>query len=192
MSRTPPERWPVRSLVGPRSAGIWSLGGVVRRCAGPSCDAGGRMATGAAPGVLTGTVIVQGDDLGRWVLTQQRSWDELRGPQRWMLQHVLGIQPTAAEEVQQGADLGGEHRGRTAIPGAGRSLERSPRARGDHRGRRGGGIPGREAGIRLGAFISNQRSRAADLAPERAEQLTALGMKQHTPPRRQNRRVTSW
>jgi hypothetical protein len=34
-----------------------------------------------------------------------------------------------------------------------------------------------ERQIRLGAWISNQRSRAATLTPERIEQLSAIGMR---------------
>ncbi|MFI9343957.1 helicase associated domain-containing protein [Streptomyces sp. NPDC052773] len=44
----------------------------------------------------------------------------------------------------------------------------------ERRQRRG---PRRERGIKLGAWVSNQRSRAATLTPERIEQLSTIGMR---------------
>ncbi|MGV4988925.1 helicase associated domain-containing protein [Streptomyces sp. NRAIS3] len=41
----------------------------------------------------------------------------------------------------------------------------------------GNGENQEEQQIRLGAWISNQRSRAATLSPERIEQLSAIGMR---------------
>ncbi|MFE7394099.1 helicase associated domain-containing protein [Streptomyces sp. NPDC056227] len=35
----------------------------------------------------------------------------------------------------------------------------------------------RDVGLRLGSWIDNQRSRATTLAPERVEQLSAIGMR---------------
>ncbi|MEU6777454.1 helicase associated domain-containing protein [Streptomyces sp. NPDC046759] len=44
-------------------------------------------------------------------------------------------------------------------------------------GKGGSGEDHEERQPRLGAWISNQRSRAATLSPERAEQLSAIGMR---------------
>ncbi|MFE5220183.1 MULTISPECIES: helicase associated domain-containing protein [unclassified Streptomyces] len=49
-----------------------------------------------------------------------------------------------------------------------------------HRRRRGRQPRRQEGGehhLRLGAWVSNQRSRAASLSPDRVEQLSAIGMR---------------
>ncbi|MFM9596580.1 helicase associated domain-containing protein [Streptomyces scabiei] len=44
-------------------------------------------------------------------------------------------------------------------------------------GKSGSGEDQEERELKLGAWIGNQRSRAATLAPERVEQLSAIGMR---------------
>lgn len=123
-----------------------------------------------------GTVIVQGDDLGRWVRAQQRSRDKLTGAQQWMLQHVLGVEPAVGEEARP-------KRSRAQIWADNLAAAAQFRAREGHLN-----VPrqhtetivtddGEERPIRLGAFISNQRSRAASLVPARVEELSELGMR---------------
>ncbi|MFJ4873394.1 helicase associated domain-containing protein [Streptomyces sp. NPDC088757] len=41
----------------------------------------------------------------------------------------------------------------------------------------GGGRERREVSLKLGAWVGNQRSRAATLTPERIEQLSRIGMR---------------
>ncbi|XIG72339.1 helicase (plasmid) [Streptomyces sp. SGAir0957] len=45
----------------------------------------------------TGDVVVQGEDLGRWITAQHYAFDQLTPAQQWLLD-VLGIEPADAEE----------------------------------------------------------------------------------------------
>ncbi|MFJ1610427.1 Helicase associated domain protein [Streptomyces sp. NPDC088253] len=131
-----------------------------------------------------GEVLVQSEDLGRWVRAQRLGWDKLTAVQQWMCEQVLGIEPAAEEEkpkprrtqadkwalnftaAQQFYEREGhlrvprQHVERIVIGGAG-----------------DGGEDQEERELRLGAWIGNQRSRAAKLSPERVEQLSAIGMR---------------
>ncbi|MEU9567062.1 Helicase associated domain protein [Streptomyces sp. NPDC048161] len=49
--------------------------------------------------VAAGKVIVQGEDLGRWVSAQRHGWEQLLPAQQWLLENVLGIEP--AEEAER-------------------------------------------------------------------------------------------
>ncbi|WP_331750639.1 helicase associated domain-containing protein [Streptomyces sp. NBC_00046] len=49
--------------------------------------------------VVVGKVIVQGEDLGRWVAAQRHGWEQLLPAQQWLLENVLGIEP--AEEAER-------------------------------------------------------------------------------------------
>jgi hypothetical protein len=46
----------------------------------------------------SGTVLVQSEDLGRWVRAQRLGWDKLTTVQQWMCEHILGITPATEEE----------------------------------------------------------------------------------------------
>ncbi|MFE7328183.1 Helicase associated domain protein [Streptomyces sp. NPDC057565] len=132
-----------------------------------------------------GDVLRQGEDLGRWVKSVRLGWDHLTGVQQWMCEHILGIQPaTEAEKPKprtSQADKWAMH-----LTAARQFYEREghlkvPRkhietiAAGGSDGSDGKGQEQRE--LRLGAWISNQRSRAATLTPERIEQLSTIGMR---------------
>ncbi|MFH8663244.1 helicase associated domain-containing protein, partial [Streptomyces afghaniensis] len=45
-----------------------------------------------------GTVLVQSEDLGRWVRAQRLGWDKLTGVQQWMCENILGIHPATEHE----------------------------------------------------------------------------------------------
>ncbi|MFI5617073.1 Helicase associated domain protein [Streptomyces sp. NPDC051567] len=130
-------------------------------------DAGGTLPLGP------GGAVVQGEDLGGWVRHQRLSWERLSWAQRWLLEHVLGVTPATGEEGD------GRARGSHAAAWAAhleaarrfRDRERHLRVPRTHVER----VDGRE--VRLGSWIANQRARAASLAPERVEALTALGMR---------------
>ncbi|MFE9790314.1 helicase associated domain-containing protein [Streptomyces goshikiensis] len=118
---------------------------------------------------------MQGEDLGLWLRSQRLSWERLSWAQRWLLEHTLGAAPAAGAElppprVAHRGGLGGA----PAPAGAARRFherERHPRVPRTHVERGGG----RE--FKPGSWMANQRSRAASLAPERVEALTALGMR---------------
>ncbi|MGW4551957.1 Helicase associated domain protein [Streptomyces violaceorubidus] len=124
-----------------------------------------------------GDVVHQGEDLGRWVRSVRLGWDNLTTVQQWMCEQVLGIEPAAEDEKPQprrtqadkwtmnyqAAKQFYEREGHLQVPR--KHVERivvEDQA---------------ERELRLGAWIGNQRSRAATLAPERVEQLSAIGMR---------------
>ncbi|MET9779154.1 Helicase associated domain protein [Streptomyces sp. NPDC006367] len=133
-----------------------------------------------------GTVVHQGEDLGRWVRTVRYGWDQLTTVQQWMCEQVLGITPASEDEKPpprrtqadkwamnyEAAKQFYEREGHLRVPR--KHVERI--VVGDH-GSDGSGESQKERELRLGAWISNQRSRAATLTPERIEQLSAIGMR---------------
>ncbi|MFD4262254.1 helicase associated domain-containing protein [Streptomyces sp. NPDC058534] len=97
--------------------------------------------------------------------------------QQWMCEQVLGIEPAAEDEKPQprrtqadkwamnyeAAKQFFEREGHLRVPR--KHIERIV------------GEDQEERELRLGAWIGNQRSRAATLSPERVEQLSAIGMR---------------
>jgi hypothetical protein len=139
-------------------------------------DAGEALPTQAAE------VPRQGEDLGRWVTSVKLGWDQLTTVQQWMCEHVLGIEPASEDEKppprRTQADKWAlnyaaakqyyEREGNLQVPR--KHVERILIGGGS-------GEEQEERELRLGAWISNQRSRAATLTPERIEQLSAIGMR---------------
>jgi hypothetical protein len=124
-----------------------------------------------------GEVLHQSEDLGRWVQSVRLGWDQLTTVQQWMCEHVLGITPATADEKPkprrtqadkwamnyEAAKQFYEREGHLQVPR--KHVERIV------------GEDQEEREHKLGAWISNQRSRAATLTPERMEQLSAIGMR---------------
>ncbi|MFF1699987.1 Helicase associated domain protein [Streptomyces sp. NPDC058257] len=124
-----------------------------------------------------GEILRQGEDLGRWVRSVRHGWEQLTTVQQWMCEQVLGIEPASEDEKPpprrtqadkwalnyQAAKQYYEREGHLQIPR--KHVERIV----------GEGQEEREH--KLGAWIGNQRSRAATLTPERMEQLSAIGMR---------------
>ncbi|MGW2449363.1 Helicase associated domain protein [Streptomyces sp. NPDC001675] len=146
-------------------------------------------AGGALP-TQPGVVVRQGEDLGRWVHAQQLGFDKLTSAQQWMLEHILGIEPAAEDEKPaprrsqadkwalnyEAARQFFEREGHLRVPR--KHIERIAVGGGENRGRYGeDGGQREEREIKLGAWIGNQRSRAATLSPGRVEQLAAIGMR---------------
>ncbi|MFF8392702.1 Helicase associated domain protein [Streptomyces sp. NPDC016172] len=138
-----------------------------------------------------GTVVHQGEDLGRWVRSLRLGWVKLTTAQQWMCEHILGIRPATENEKSkprtsqadkwamnyEAARQFYEREGHLGVP---RKHIETIVIGGD----RNGEVDGREDGegqeqreLKLGAWIGNQRSRAATLSPERIEQLSAIGMR---------------
>jgi superfamily II DNA or RNA helicase len=123
-----------------------------------------------------GEAVVQGEDLGVWVRAQRLAFDRLTWAQCWLLEHTLGV--TRATQEQRPprrvshADAWAAHL-EAARQFRARELHlRVPRTHVERVGDRE---------LRLGAWIANQRSRAASLTPDRTAALTALGMRWSTP-----------
>ncbi|MFF0164117.1 Helicase associated domain protein [Streptomyces sp. NPDC005263] len=133
--------------------------------------------SGEALPTEAGEVLRQGEDLGRWVQSVRLGWDQLTTVQQWMCEQVLGIEPAAEDEKppprRTQADKWAMHyaaakqfyerEGHLQVPR--KHVERIV------------GEDQEEREHRLGAWIGNQRSRAATLTPERMEQLSAIGMR---------------
>ncbi|MFF7705614.1 helicase associated domain-containing protein, partial [Streptomyces lydicus] len=137
-----------------------------------------------------GDVIHQGADLGRWVRAQRLGWDKLTTVQQWMCEQVLGIEPAAEDEKPQprrtqadkwamnyqAAQQYYQREGHLQVPR--KHTERiilSGEDR-DASGREDGEGPEVQE-LKLGAWINNQRTRAATLTAERVEQLSNIGMR---------------
>ncbi|MGW7283597.1 Helicase associated domain protein [Streptomyces sp. NPDC054844] len=134
-------------------------------------EAGGTLPT------TPGDVVHQGEDLGRWVRSVRYGWDNLTTVQQWLCEQVLGITPAADDEKPrprrsqadkwamnyQAAKQFYEREGHLQVRR--KHIERTV------------GEDGQERELRLGAWVGNQRSRAATLSPERMEQLSAIGMR---------------
>jgi superfamily II DNA or RNA helicase len=124
-----------------------------------------------------GDVVRQGEDLGRWVQSVRLGWDQLTTVQQWMCEHVLGLEPASEDERPkprrtqadkwamnyQAAKQFYEREGHLQVPR--KWVERIISEDQEEREHK------------LGAWIGNQRSRAATLTPERMELLSAIGMR---------------
>jgi hypothetical protein len=124
-----------------------------------------------------GDVVRQGEDLGRWVQSVRLGWDQLTTVQQWMCEQVLGIEPASEDEKPKprrtqadkwalnyaAAKQFYEREGHLQVP-----RKWVERIVGEDR---------EEREHKLGAWIGNQRSRAATLTPERIELLSAIGMR---------------
>ncbi|SPF07280.1 putative helicase [Streptomyces sp. MA5143a] len=131
-----------------------------------------------------GIVVRQGEDLGRWVRAQRLGWDKLTGVQQWMLQHVLGV-TLATEDEKPKPRTSRADKWAANLAAAEQYYQREghlrvPRQHVERIVICGDGDSGEdreERELRLGAWVGNQRRRAATLSPERIEQLTAIGMR---------------
>ena len=113
-----------------------------------------------------GLVVVDGDDLGKWAAAQRASFTRLTTTQQWMLTRMLNI--TAAPAKRTRAEMRAQN-----VAAARQYYQREghlevPRSHTEH-------ING-EA-VRLGAWISQQRVKAAKLTSEQTKELSAFGMR---------------
>ncbi|MEV8535570.1 Helicase associated domain protein [Streptomyces sp. NPDC051211] len=129
------------------------------------------LSAGGALPARPGETVLQGEDLGLWVRGQRLGWARLSWAQRWLLEHVLGV--TAAAESERPEPRRSQAEKWAAQLAAARQF----RAREQHlRVPRGHVERVGVQELRLGAWIANQRARAASLPAERVRELDALGM----------------
>lgn len=140
-----------------------------------------RLEAGGELPMEPGDVVHQGEDLGRWVMSVRLGWDQLTTVQQWMCEHVLGIQPATEDEKPKPRTSQAE-KWAMHLAAAKQYYEREGHLRVPRKHieaisvwRNGKYQEQRE--FKLGAWISNQRSRAARLAPERIDQLSKIGMR---------------
>ncbi|MFE2036209.1 helicase associated domain-containing protein [Streptomyces scopuliridis] len=147
-----------------------------QRCFHPTrlhLDTGGTLPTTA------GEIVHRGEDLGRWVRAQRLGWARLTGAQQWMCEQVLGIEPADENEkpkprTQPGRQVGAAPRGRPAVlptrgtpEGPAQSTWRRSPCQPAAGSGGSGGEDQEQRDLQLGAWVSNQRSRAATPTPER-------------------------
>ncbi|OEJ20980.1 hypothetical protein AS594_40045 [Streptomyces agglomeratus] len=138
----------------------------------------------AAPGgalahVEPGTV-VHGIDLGRWLATQRRDWHLLQDGQRERLA-ALGVGPAEKPAVPAQARRAA---GRASGRASGGAFERGIAALAQYKAREGKAVVPRGhveelpdgTSVRLGVWLSNNRSRRAGLSQGQREQLAGLGL----------------
>ncbi|MDX3186611.1 Helicase associated domain protein [[Kitasatospora] papulosa] len=129
-----------------------------------------------------GQALAQGEDLGRWVQTVRTGWDKLTGAQQWMCDQVLGIEPADEAEKPKASTSQAQKWG-LHLAAAQQFFEREGHLKVPRKHIETISIPGaaesqeEERPLKLGAWVANQRSRAATLTPERAEQLSTIGMR---------------
>lgn len=133
------------------------------------------LCTGGAFPDREGVLVLQGEDIGRWVQTQQEEWGALSAAQQWLLGEVLGIKPPLEQPPNRVAE---PRRSRA------QKWEANLVAACQYRTREGHlNVPRSHIEIvdgsaqALGVFIANSRARKAKLAAERVEELSALGMR---------------
>ncbi|MGW2651713.1 Helicase associated domain protein [Streptomyces sp. NPDC001393] len=134
--------------------------------------------TGGALPMSRGEVVHQGEDLGRWVRSVRYGWGKLTTVQQWMCEHILAIEPADENEKPKPrrtqADKWAMNYAAARQYYQREGHLRVPRK---HIETIVTGDDQQEHELRLGAWISNQRSRAATLSPERIEQLSNIGMR---------------
>jgi superfamily II DNA or RNA helicase len=127
-----------------------------------------------------GLVIHRGEDLGRWVRAQRLGFDKLTTVQQWMCEHILGITPATEDEKPKPRTSQAE-KWAMHLAAARQFFERERHLQVPRKHVEtivvGSGEEQEERELRLGAWIGNQRSRAATLTPERMEQLSKIGMR---------------
>ncbi|MGW0771960.1 helicase associated domain-containing protein [Streptomyces sp. NPDC002676] len=105
---------------------------------------------------------------------------QLTALQQWMCDHALDIGP-AAEDEKPKPRRSQADKWATTYEAAKQYYEREGHLRVPRRHIEqivvGDGEDQKEQELRIGAWIGNQRSRAAALSPERVEQLSAIGMR---------------
>ncbi|MFH8805589.1 helicase associated domain-containing protein [Streptomyces sp. NPDC017936] len=140
-------------------------------------EAGGMLPTSS------GDVVRQGEDLGRWVRSVRLGWDKLTGVQQWMCENILGIQP-AGEDEKPKPRTSQADKWALNLAAAKQFYEREGHLRVPRKhverivvGSDGSGEGQGVREVKLGAWIGNQRSRAATLSLERVDQLSVIGMR---------------
>ncbi|MFJ2746177.1 Helicase associated domain protein [Streptomyces sp. NPDC087440] len=130
----------------------------------------------------SGEVVVQGEDLGRWVQGCRFGWDALLPAQQWLLDNVLGLEPAGEDEQPVKRTQDDKWQLNLAAAKAFYAREghlRVPRKHEESMGS-GEGVNGAQAGsegvVKLGVWISNVRKRADKLSEERRAALDGIGM----------------
>ncbi|WP_323187743.1 MULTISPECIES: DEAD/DEAH box helicase [unclassified Streptomyces] len=140
-------------------------------------------ADGTLP-TVDGDVVVQGEDLGRWVNAQRFGWEQLLPVQQWILENTLSITPAEEHErpVKQTQDT--KWAANLAAARQFHAREGHLRVPRKHveRLEAENALSGRQGGtdgvvVKLGTWLDNVRKRAAKLPEQRRTDLDQLGMR---------------
>ncbi|MFE5923583.1 Helicase associated domain protein [Streptomyces sp. NPDC056468] len=132
-------------------------------------QSGGQLPTAA------GTLLVQGEDLGAWVLAQRQDWDRLLPAQQWLVQNTLGLEP--AQEAPRPARRTQDDRWALNFAAARQFHTREGHLTVPRKHIETLAEDGQEVTVRLGAWLDNTRRRATKLTPQRRTDLDQLGMR---------------
>ncbi|MGW2182915.1 helicase associated domain-containing protein [Streptomyces sp. NPDC001732] len=131
-----------------------------------------------------GDVVVQGEDLGRWVNAQRLGWEQLLPVQQWLLENTLKITPAQEErpvKLTQDAKWALNLAAARQFHAREGHL-RVPRKHAEHLETENA-LSGRQDGtdgpvvVKLGTWLDNVRKRAAKLPEQRRTDLDQLGMR---------------
>ncbi|MFD3517454.1 Helicase associated domain protein [Streptomyces sp. NPDC058657] len=134
-----------------------------------------------------GEVVVQGEDLGRWVQSCRFEWEQLQPAQQWLLANALGLEP--AEESERPVKRTQNDKWNLNLAAAKAFHAREghlmvPRKHVERVESSGGagvaqsGVDGREVvEVKLGMVLDNIRKRTDKLTADRRAELDRLGMR---------------
>ncbi|MGW2402769.1 Helicase associated domain protein [Kitasatospora sp. NPDC001664] len=124
-----------------------------------------------------GAVVVQGEDLTGWARAQRVGWAKLGPAQQWLVEHVLGLEPLAVEELPP-VKVSHAEKERRNLLAAAQYREREGHLNVSRKHPERLVLDdGTVVEVSLGLFIANSRLRRATIPAERAERLTELGMR---------------
>ncbi|MEU8708675.1 Helicase associated domain protein [Streptomyces sp. NPDC048565] len=113
-----------------------------------------------------GLTATDGEDLGKWASAQRAGFTKLTATQQWMLTSMLDI--SAAPAKRSRAEMWSQNLAAARQYHKREGHLEVPRSHTEQIS---------DQVVRLGAWISQQRVKATKLAPERADELSALGMR---------------
>ncbi|MGW7333526.1 helicase associated domain-containing protein, partial [Streptomyces sp. NPDC054840] len=137
------------------------------------------LASGARPTAIVPGVTRHGDDIGRWLATQQRGWNRLNAEQQRRLA-TLGVKPQKTPRARKAA---AKTAAATEPHAGGTAFQKGLQALTQYTAREGA-LPGR-AGVqempdgdihRVGVWLANQKQRRDKLHPAQRAALTQLGV----------------
>ncbi|MGW2462360.1 helicase associated domain-containing protein, partial [Streptomyces sp. NPDC001761] len=131
-------------------------------------------AGGALPETAS-EVVVQGEDLGAWVVAQRQGWDKLSPAQQWLLDSTLGLEP--AGPAARPGKLTADGKWALNLRAARQFHAREGHLRPARKHIERVDVDGEAVDIKLGMFLDNTRRRADKLTPERRAELDQFGMR---------------
>ncbi|MEU2871632.1 Helicase associated domain protein [Streptomyces olivoreticuli] len=141
--------------------------------------------SGGAVPTTAGTLVVQGEDLGRWVNTCRLDWDSLLPVQQWLLANVLDLTPaeederpvkrTQSDKWELNLRAARQYHTREGHLNVPRKHIEQLKPEDGPTGCQGGTEELLE--VKLGRVLDNTRRRANKLTEQRRADLNALGMR---------------